>query len=83
MRESATVMSSSMILTRSLFEVHISVNVKNPSLHKYVVENDKILTAISEITGYSSFAVSQNVPNDSSRNFSLRVLSVFRPVSSS
>jgi hypothetical protein len=54
--DNETIISSSMVLSCSLFQVFISISVKNPSSHKYVIENShKTLTAISEITGYSFF----------------------------
>jgi hypothetical protein len=78
--DNATLISSSMVLSRSPLEFFISVSVEKPSLHKQVVQNvKKILTAISEITGCYSFIDKQNVPNGSSQNFNLRVLSASDP----
>jgi hypothetical protein len=69
-------------LCRSIFQVFIPFSVKNSSAHIYVVEHgNKILTAMSGMTGCSSVTNKKHVSGDSSRHFNLLVLSAFKFVS--
>lgn len=69
------------LLQRDIFRTFFFVIAENPSLHKYIVKNcQRTLTAILYITEYSSFPRSQNVFNESSRNFIESFLSAFKSV---